>query len=447
MKITLFILSFLLLCSFPFDCQAQFKNLGKKLKKKVEKRVDRKIDKASDDVLDEVEEGIEESIEGEDGEEGTQENEPENNGGNQPAPARTSSGNSGSNGGAGNVASTAANDPGDFKVNTKFDFVPGSRVMVFDDFSADALGDFPSRWNTNGTGEVVTLGDSKDKWFQLKTGSEYLPDLPEPLPEEYTIEFDIAVRGVDKKTSSSTVLEITLDDNNAFKSSSNRARVRVPFCQYHPVGFRVVNWVDRSTVINNSIQGDIRAQVLRQPHISIAVNKTRFRLWVNEKKYVDIPRLVPGDGSIKYLRLEPYYFKDGKEDLFIRNLKIAEGGLDLRAQLLAEGKVSTNGIRFDVNSATIKPESYGVIRQIAMAMEESDRRLNIIGHTDSDGDDNSNLTLSEKRAQAVKDALARDYGVNAGRMDVQGKGESDPVAENTSPEGKAANRRVEFVML
>ncbi len=445
MKATLFILSFLIFCSLSFDANAQFKNLGKKLKKKVEHRVDRKVDKAADDVLDEVEEGIEEGVEGEGGEESTEgdntQGTPNNNQSSGGNTANTSTG-------SGNNSSTASNnDPGDFKVNTKFDFVPGSRLIVFEDFSADAMGDFPSRWNTNGTGEVVTFGDSKEKWFELKTGSEYLPDLPEVLPEEYTIEFDLVARGLDKQTPSSTLLDVTLDEINDFSYSRNYAKVRIPFCQYHPIGFRVVNKVDSKTIINNNTQGDIRKQVVNQPHISIAVNKTRFRLWVNEKKYIDIPRFVAGNGSIKYLRFEPHYFRDGEEQLFIRNLKISEGGLDLRSQLLTEGKVSTNGIRFDVNSATIKPESYGVIRQIALAMGESDMRVNIIGHTDSDGDDSSNQELSEQRAVAVKQALIKDFKIDASRMTVQGKGESQPVAENSSPEGKAANRRVEFVTL
>ena len=117
---------------------------------------------------------------------------------------------------------------------------------------------------------------------------------------------------------------------------------------------------------------------------------------MNETKYVDVPRLVPPGGKLKYLKFRPYYFKDGKEDIFIRNLKIAEGGLDLRSQLLKDGMVSTNGILFDVNSANIQPESYGVLRQIALAMEESPMSLNIIGHTDSDGADEANLDLSKK---------------------------------------------------
>ena len=74
-------------------------------------------------------------------------------------------------------------------------------------------------------------------------------------------------------------------------------------------------------------------------------------------------------------------------------------------------------------------------------------RVKIIGHTDSDGDDNSNLALSKKRAEAVKNSLAKDFGVEAARMDTDGKGEAEPASPNTSPENKANNRRVEFIKL
>ncbi len=362
------------------------------------------------------------------------------NGGGNPDPNSTGTVN---NAGTATMATTTA----EFQVNTKFDYVPGEVLMVFEDFEEDAVGDFPARWNTDGTGEVVTFGSSSDKWFQLKSGSDYVPDLPRELPEEYTIEFDLAARGIDKKTSSAALIEVILDDNNQFRPGPNFAWVRIPFCQYHPIGFQIRNVVNRKTVISNTVQADIRQQVLKQPHVSIAVNKTRLRLWINEKKYVDIPRLVPPGNTVKYLKLRPYSFKDGKEDIYIRNLKIAEGGLDLRSQLLKEGKVSTNGILFDVNSANIKPESYGVIRQIALAMEESDMDLNIIGHTDSDGSDGDNLDLSQHRAESVKAALVDDFGIAANRLTVEGKGETQPVTENNSPEEKAANRRVEFVSL
>ena len=429
--IAFFIASLMIFSASPAD--AQLRNLGKRIKKKVNERVNRRFDQGVDKGLDEVEKGVGDAVEGEG-------DNPEGNTPSDGAPAPTNADSP-----AGNT--TAAAENGEFQVNTKFDYVPGELVMVSDSFEEDAVGDFPARWNTNGTGEVVTFGDSGDKWFQLKSGSDYIPDLPRELPEEYTIEFDLVGRGLDQKTSSSTLVEVILDDNNTFNLGRHWVSVRIPFCQYHPVGFRMRNAIDGKATINNNVDGDIRSQVMNQPHISIAVNKTRLRLWVNEKKYVDIPRLVPSGNLIKYLKFRPYYFKDGKEDIYIRNLKIAEGGLDLRSQLLTDGMVSTNGILFDINSANIQPESYGVIRQIALAMEESTMNLNIIGHTDSDGPDDANLDLSKRRAEAVKSALVNDFGISGSRLTVEGKGESQPVAENNSTEGKAANRRVEFVSL
>jgi len=415
---------------------AQLKNLGKKIKNKVENRINRKFDRGIDKGLDKVEGGINETVTGDGGN-------PEDS---QSPDAQTST-DSDNPSAANSSATSGTTGANEFQVNTKFDYVPGELLMLFEDFEDDAIGDFPARWNTDGTGEVVTFGNSSEKWFQMKSGSDYVPDLPRELPEEYTIEFDIAARGLDKNTSSGTLMEIILDDNNLFTPGTNFAWVRVPFCQYHPIGFQIRSVVDRRSVISNTVQGDIRQLVLNQPHVSIAVNKTRLRLWINEKKYVDIPRLIPPGNKVKYLKLRPYNFKDGKEDVYISNLKIAEGGLDLRSKLLKEGKVSTNGILFDVNSANIKPESYGVIRQIALAMEESDMDLNIIGHTDSDGSDGDNLDLSLRRAESVKLALVDDFGIATNRLTVEGKGETQPVTDNNSPEEKAANRRVEFVSL
>lgn len=435
MKLLPFLL-FLLISFTSIDSNAQLRNLGKRIKKKVDERIDRKFDRAVDKSLDEVEGGVDDAVKGDGNTEHNQ---------SQQAPPANDNANAGTN--SPGPTDNPTTSTGDFVVNTRFDYVPGELLMVFEDFSEDAVGDFPARWNTDGTGEVVTFGDSQDKWFQMKSGSDYIPDLPRELPEEYTIEFDLVARGLDQKTSSSTVLEVILDDNNQFKQGRSSVMVRIPFCQYHYVGFSVRNRYNGSEPINNNVTADIRQQALNQPHISIAVNKLRYRLWVNETKYLDVPRLVPPGNTIKYLKFKPHYFKDGKEDVYIRNLKIAEGGLDLRAQLLKEGTVSTNGILFDVNSANIQPESYGVIRQIALAMEESEMKLNIIGHTDSDGADNDNLNLSQRRAEAVKAALVDDFNIPAARFTVEGKGESQPVAENDSSEGKAANRRVEFVSL
>ncbi len=108
----------------------------------------------------------------------------------------------------------------------------------------------------------------------------------------------------------------------------------------------------------------------------------------------------------------------------------------------------TRGILFDVNSDKIKPESFGVLKEIAAVLTENPGvRVKIIGHTDSDGKDADNLTLSQKRAAAVKNVLTGEFNIDAVRMETDGKGETQPADKNDTAEGKANNRRVEFLKL
>ena len=131
--------------------------------------------------------------------------------------------------------------------------------------------------------------------------------------------------------------------------------------------------------------------------------------------------------------------------VFLDDLRIAEGGpRSLYDDLEADGFVSTTGILFDTGSARIKPESTPTLTEVLdMLNAHGDLSLLIEGHTDSDGGDASNQTLSEDRAAAVKAYLV-DNGSDAGRLDTAGHGESEPVADNETPEGKAQNRRVVF---
>ena len=359
-----------------------------------------------------------------------------------------------------NNNSSTTNDDGDnVKVNTnisdelkvysKFDFVPGDKILYFDDFSQDFIGDFPSKWNTNGSGEVVKLSKAEGNWFEFKPGYniQYIPLLNSSLPEEYTIEFDLISEGLDNNTSSVARLVINLDDNNTFYTGTNYAEVQLPFGQYGAFGIRVLNAINSSSTINNTITADIREEVKNRPHISIAVNKKRYRLWVNEKKYVDIPQFV-SEGKLTTIKFNLEGFEDGEERLFISNLKIAEGGVDLRRTLMTDGKVSTNGILFDSGSANIQKQSYGIIRQISQVLQqEADMKLKIVGHTDADGSDEANMKLSKDRAEAVKKALIDIYNISAERLQTDGKGESIPVGDNKTTDGKAQNRRVEFIKM
>src|SRR5690554_7375797 len=86
---------------------------------------------------------------------------------------------------------------------------------------------------------------------------------------------------------------------------------------------------------------------------------------------------------------------------YVTNLKITTASPDTRSKLITEGKLVTYGITFDVNKSDVKPESYGTLKSIADVLKENGSvTVKIIGHTDSDGDDNMNLDLSKQIGRA-----------------------------------------------
>ncbi|MEF3079937.1 OmpA family protein [Winogradskyella poriferorum] len=349
------------------------------------------------------------------------------------------------------VKETPSNISDGIEVYSKYDFVPGDKTLFFDDFSNDFIGDLPSKWNTNGSGNIVKFNKVEGNWFELKAGYRLyaIPDLSQ-LPEDYTIEFDLLTSGVSNKTSSGARVHVILSDANTFSNGETHyVSVSLPLGQYAPFNIDTYNFFNgKAGMINSGLTADIRDEVKNQPHIAISVTKKRFRLWVNEVKYVDIPRFIEELNVLNYLKFHVYGLTDGEERVFIKNVKVAEGGVDLRRKLMSEGKISTNGILFDSGSANIQPQSLGIVRQISQVLMQDDSiKLNIIGHTDSDGPDDSNLKLSKERAEAVKTALVNIYNISANRLTTEGKGESEPVADNNTASGKAQNRRVEFVKI
>lgn len=436
------ILTFLLLFFISDGLQGQIlKKLGKRAERAVERtvenRVDREASKKTDEVLDSIlEPGSKKSPTD------TQIEKP------LPPSGQDNTGNNSGNNGNGNALATEPRKT--IEVYSKFDFVPGDKPLFYEDFTNDFIGDFPSKWDTNGSGEVVTINESSEKWLEFLPGwnTYYIPIAPK-LPEDYTIEFDLLVTGVDQKTSSTAGMSLTLSNDPKFKAGEYYGYVWFPVGQYGAFNIRVKNF-DKvaGSEISNAIRADIREDVLDRPHISIAVNGQRFRVWVNENKYVDIPRFMPLGGHISSLKFNVNNLKDGKERIFITNLKIAEGGLDLRRTLISEGKVSTNGILFDSGSANIQPQSMGIILQISQVLQqEKNMHLKITGHTDADGSDAANMELSKKRADAIKDVLVNTYNVPSERLQTEGKGETEPVGDNNTSEGKAQNRRVEFIKI
>ena len=108
--------------------------------------------------------------------------------------------------------------------------------------------------------------------------------------------------------------------------------------------------------------------------------------------------------------------------------------------------VTLPGIFFDTGKSALKPGAKNTLAKIATQLKGSDAvRIAVEGHTDSVGDDEKNMQLSEKRAEAVRDYLVSS-GLGSDRITASGKGEADPVATNKTAAGRQQNRRVELVI-
>lgn len=129
-----------------------------------------------------------------------------------------------------------------------------------------------------------------------------------------------------------------------------------------------------------------------------------------------------------------------------RELRERTAGTDVRVIRQGDNLVlqMPSGITFATNEATVQPQYRGTLDQVAQVLQQYDQTyLDVLGHTDADGADNYNQELSERRARAVADYLTM-RGVQPARIATRGYGETQPIADNSSAEGKAQNRRVEI---
>lgn len=171
-------------------------------------------------------------------------------------------------------------------------------------------------------------------------------------------------------------------------------------------------------------------------------------MWVNEEKIIDSPNLIQANIGRYFIIEARDVLPEKGHFVGITNFKIAESTEDLRSLLLKNGKFSTTGIYFDTAAATVKKESYGILLDIANMLRDNDGiNLQIVGHTDNQGEADYNQTLSERRAEAVKQILVDEFGINEGRLQFMGKGETDAIDDNTTVKGRANNRRVEFIKI
>ena len=318
----------------------------------------------------------------------------------------------------------------DIKVYQNYDFRAGDKIIFDDNFAADQDGEFPAHWDLN-KGQAVVNKCSGIPCFFLTDGNycDVLPRMTSKtyLTDNFSVEYDIFM------THSSYGLIVYLFDEGRSNSMS------VHFTA------QGVEWVGPSKSLGANHPAALQNEKFLNNfhHIAIAYKNDQLKVYVDQFRVLTVPHCGLKPSSLDCMGI-------GSQDspIIFTNFKIADGAqMNMLDEIMTTGKFITHGINFDVNKSVIRPESMGVIGDVVKYMQaHGDLKLEIDGHTDSDGSSELNMKLSQQRADAVKASMV-SAGIDASRLMTKGFGPSKPLSNNDSPEGKANNRRVEFVKM
>lgn len=303
-----------------------------------------------------------------------------------------------------------------------YDFTPGTRPLFVEDFTRDNVGDFPRRLEFGDGNMEVAEWQGTRLLRATSTPAKFSIALPEQLPERFTVEFDA--------TTPPSNIWIVL------RFADGAADV-VQFRLLNDKGQGGVYGTAHPTV--GSAPGMQAGEMFR---VRIMADGRYVKVYMNDTRVANIPNAELGRSnkiSIEFAARED-------APTYLGNISVMAGGKKLYDELSASGRVATQGIYFDTGSDKIRPESSPTLKEIAqMLTEHPDLKLTIEGHTDNVGAAATNQTLSERRAEAVKQALITVYKIDGARLMAGGFGASKPAMSNDTPEGRQANRRVELV--
>jgi outer membrane protein OmpA-like peptidoglycan-associated protein len=326
----------------------------------------------------------------------------------------------------------------------KSDFVPGTVVIFEDNLQGEQMGEFPSKWDLiDNNAEVAKMNGKMAIKFEHGSSTEITPLIKDGnkkyLPEFYTLEFDFFATG---KEGTNTAYNLYLSSEN------DRHDSRIWFSQDR------MSWYILKPNGDDRVDGNTSLEDIMElndwNHFALSFNKRALKVYVNGKRIINIPNAKAMD----WFSVETEFWEDHVD--YITNIRLAKGGVALYERneqsmtaiekAIAEtGKFVTNNILFETGKATLKPESMEEIQKVADYMKKNPTaRFEVQGHTDNQGSDKINDPLSQQRAEAVVKAL-EGLGCDPFNMRAVGKGSHEPVADNATEDGRAKNRRVEFI--
>jgi OmpA-OmpF porin, OOP family len=309
-----------------------------------------------------------------------------------------------------------------------FDFVPGEKILLDDNLVNDKVSTSPVNWNIEG-GKATVENENNEKYISI---NEYYTRLSpkiknlKQLPDTFTIEYD-------------TWLDAGYDGNPGVEILLIKGEQQILITPNKMV--LTVSYPNDGYASKDNPEeyfGDNKFYN-RWVHISISYFNKHLVVYLDQHK-----QIIIDDCRLQPAKLLVTGNTSGTMKILLKNFKLATS-IPAKVFELKNGKFITHAIKFDVNKSIVKPESMSIINEIAAYLKSNPTtNFEIGGHTDSDGDDAANMKLSEERANAVKTLLV-SLAVKDSQLSTKGYGETKPIDNNTSVEGKANNRRVEFV--
>ena len=306
-----------------------------------------------------------------------------------------------------------------------FDFVPGDRVLFYDDYAGDDVGDFPRRFEfAEGNAEIADWESAK--WLRVSKSTKFAIVMPEVLPDRFTVEFDYVSNN--KASSGWPILVNTSGAKDNWQSQGNSN----PTARF---GTQEGGVYSGKIEASGPAGGDFQNKVNRA---RIMADGKYTKLYINGVRVANGPNADMGRTNTVQFWI-PVYDQTGASVTLLGPVRIAAGGKKLYDALAEKGRVATQGIYFDTGSDAIRQESAPTLKEIGtMLKDHADLKLTIEGHTDNVGKAESNQALSEKRAAAVRQYLIDNFQIDGGRLEAKGLGQTSRRVRTTRR--KAANR-------